>query len=174
MAKKKKEENAPVQELFSRFGEFDSVEELNKTAEGLKEEKDFDSLKELAEENGIEKCDVDDYINGITQELAVQITAAMGRLKVELASLDGQAGEMCKFYAKFAEEIAIGRKDVAAGIMKKGARIKGIYDQLYQYASKHKSGGCFCGSTTDVQDEELVIAHYTGGDITKLFEKWFQ
>ena len=34
--------------LFERFGEFDSVEELNMTAEGLKEEGDIESLKVLA------------------------------------------------------------------------------------------------------------------------------
>ena len=39
--------------MFERFGEFDSAEELNLTAEGLKTEGDMESLLVLAEENGI-------------------------------------------------------------------------------------------------------------------------
>ena len=32
--------------LFEKFGEFDSVEEMNMTAEGLKEEGDLENLKD--------------------------------------------------------------------------------------------------------------------------------
>lgn len=38
---------APAQ-LFAKFGEFDSVEELNKTAAGLRAEGDIQGLQELA------------------------------------------------------------------------------------------------------------------------------
>lgn len=44
--------------LFERFGEFDSVEELNMTAEGLKEEGDLESLKVLAE-RGLDAADAE-------------------------------------------------------------------------------------------------------------------
>ena len=40
--------------MFDIFGEFDTFEELNMAAEGLKNEGDTDSLYKLAEENGIE------------------------------------------------------------------------------------------------------------------------
>lgn len=43
--------------MFDKFGEFDSAEELNKAAEGLKEEGDKESLIELAKENGIDPED---------------------------------------------------------------------------------------------------------------------
>ncbi len=170
---KKNTKVAPVQ-LFEKFGEFDSYKELNQSAEGLKEEGDFDSLKELAKENGIEEYDVEDYINGMVDELTTPVTAALGRLKVELETLDGQIKAMCSFYAKFAEQVVMEREDVAAGVMKKGARIKGIYDAIYKYASSHKSGSCFSGSTTDLQDKELVVAHYTGQKLEPLFDQWFK
>ena len=41
-----------------KFGEFDSAEELNKAAEGFKNEGDLESLYALAEENGISKEDL--------------------------------------------------------------------------------------------------------------------
>lgn len=73
--------------LFERFGEFDSVEELNMTAEGLKEEGDLESLKVLAEENGLDAADAEDYANGIVPKLANCLLAALGKLKVEKKEL---------------------------------------------------------------------------------------
>ena len=68
-------------ELFERFGEFDSVEELNMTAEGLKEEGDLESLKVLAVENGLSEYDAEDYAAGDVEELASKQMAAVGKEK---------------------------------------------------------------------------------------------
>ena len=46
--------------MFDKFGEFDSVEELNKAAAGLKTEGDEESLIALAEENGLTREDAED------------------------------------------------------------------------------------------------------------------
>lgn len=86
---KEKQKVAPVQELFSRFGEFDSVEELNKAADGQLAEGDMEALKALAKENGIDDDTVSDYMNGYTKELAVPIIAAAGRIKVERDTFKG-------------------------------------------------------------------------------------
>ena len=50
------------EEMFKVFGEFESAEEINKSAEGLLEEGDKENLYVLAEENGLDKEDVDDFI----------------------------------------------------------------------------------------------------------------
>lgn len=47
--------------MFELFGEFDSVEEMNKAAEGFKNEGDIESLKKMAEENGIDEAFADMY-----------------------------------------------------------------------------------------------------------------
>ena len=77
---------APAQ-LFTKFGEFDSAEELNKTAAGLRAEGDIQGLQELAKENGIDPYEVEDYVDGMSDELATPITAALGRMRVELETL---------------------------------------------------------------------------------------
>ena len=87
MAKKENKKVAPAQ-LFDKFGEFGSYKELNESAAGLKEEGDFESLKELAKENGIDEYDVEDYIDGVVDELTTPTTAALGRLKVDLEATD--------------------------------------------------------------------------------------
>lgn len=160
--------------MYEKFGEFDSAEELNEAAAGLKAEGDMESLKELAKENGIDEYDTEDYINGDTDALATVITAAVGKLEKELESMkEDQEKAMCAFYANFVRTIIAENEEVARGIMKKGVRLKGIYDAIYEYAKKHKSGGCFSGATTDKQDKELVTAYYTGKNLETLFKQWF-
>ena len=73
--------------MFDKFGEFNSAEELNKAAEGLKEEGDTKSLLELAKENGIDEEDAQDYIDGCVDELCNERMAALGKLKVEREDL---------------------------------------------------------------------------------------
>ena len=65
--------------MFEKFGEFNSAEELNNKAEELKG--NIQELKQLAEENGLEEDDVNDYIDGAITELATPLTAAMGKIK---------------------------------------------------------------------------------------------
>lgn len=89
---------APAQ-LFTKFGEFDSAEELNKTAAGLRAEGDIQGLQELAKENGIDPYEVEDYVDGMSDELATPITAALGRMRVELETLEGSVEAMCRFYS---------------------------------------------------------------------------
>lgn len=69
--------------MFEKFGEFDSVEELNRAAAAQKAEGDEEALLKLAEENGIDKEDAEDYIDDCTDELATPLMAAVGKIKVE-------------------------------------------------------------------------------------------
>lgn len=73
--------------LFEKFGNMDT-EELNMAAYGLKEEGDRESLKALAEENGIDPEDAIDYLDDIVPVLATPIMAAVGKLEVEAADLN--------------------------------------------------------------------------------------
>ena len=55
--------------LFEKFGEFDSAEELNRAAAAQLAEGDIDAIYGIAEENGIDREDAEDYIDGAAQEL---------------------------------------------------------------------------------------------------------
>ena len=73
--------------MFEIFGEMDSAEEINKTAEGLKKEGDMDSLIKLAEENGIDAEFAWKYHLGQTESLCDAATAAIGKIEAEAAVL---------------------------------------------------------------------------------------
>lgn len=69
--------------MFERFGEYDSVEDLNRAAEELKKEMKSEELKALCLENGIDTEDAEDYLDGATTELVTPLMAAVGKLKIE-------------------------------------------------------------------------------------------
>lgn len=68
--------------MFDKFGPL-TYEELNKTAEGLKMEGDIESLILLAEENGLEKEDAEDYADEVVDTFTTPVEAAIGKIKVE-------------------------------------------------------------------------------------------
>ena len=72
--------------MYEIFGNFDSVEELNACAEGLKAAGDTEKLAELAKENGIPELFAEDYINGNSEELTDWMNAAIGKLEIEAAA----------------------------------------------------------------------------------------
>ena len=82
--------------MFEKFGEFDSAEELNKAAKGFKDEEDEENLYKLAEENGIDKEDAEDYWDGETDELASETMAAVGRIKRVRCDRTGRHSGVCQ------------------------------------------------------------------------------
>ena len=73
--------------MFEKYGEFDSVKELNSVAAGLKSTNNEDALVELALENGLTRDDAEDYMDDVTPELASSLQAAVGKLRMESKEL---------------------------------------------------------------------------------------
>ena len=69
--------------MFDKFGEFDSVEELNRAAAAQLAEGDTEAILAMAAENGIDEEDAQDYIDGLTTELATPLMAAHGKIILE-------------------------------------------------------------------------------------------
>lgn len=149
--------------MFDKFGEFNSVEELNEAAAGFKNEGDTESLYQLAEENGLEREDAEDYLEGMTEELASLSMAAYGKLELE-------EKETAK--KDLSERMAVGvilamtrtmldDNEMQKAILKKGKRISGVLEGMKNGAKKHKNGnmGVSCG--TDKQLKDIIRAYYT-------------
>lgn len=67
--------------MFERFGEFDSAAEINETAVNLRKEGDLDSLKVLAEENGIGQDILEVFTDGGLLYICDDMTAAIGKIE---------------------------------------------------------------------------------------------
>ena len=73
--------------MFDNYGNFDSVEEINREAERLANEGDEEGLKDLAQENGIPEEAAVLYFQGEILELADVREAAVGKLEMERKEL---------------------------------------------------------------------------------------
>ena len=123
--------------MFEKFGEFDSIEEINKTAEGLKEEGDLESLKAMAAENGIHPDDVDDYIHGVEESLVPNpVSGALAKIQLEV---DGnkklfEDQELISDWIGYIKAEAQGNEIFARAVRRKGKTIVGCVGLILKWA----------------------------------------
>lgn len=73
--------------LYEKFGEFDSAEEINRAALAQISQGDYEAVKTIAKENGIDEGEAQDFLEGIYPELCGPFSAAVGKLHVEAEAL---------------------------------------------------------------------------------------
>lgn len=73
--------------MWEKFGEFDSAEELNRAALAQRNEGDTEAVRTLAEENGLDPEDAEDFLDGAVDFLVLPFNAAVGKLTVESKEL---------------------------------------------------------------------------------------
>lgn len=122
--------------LFERFGEFDSAEELNATAEGLKEEGDMESLKVLAVENGLEEADAEDYMDDIVPTLANRLLAALGKLKVEEKDL--RPCEIMEDWIAYIRVCCSENEKIAEAVRRKDKSLKSCMAAVLKWSFAHQ------------------------------------
>lgn len=122
--------------MFDKFGEFDSAAELNASAEGMLKEGDTDSIYILAEENGIDKEDAEDYITGAVTKLVTPLMAAMGKLKVEAEDLklDG----ILKDWKEHVIDLCTEDQDVCDAVRRKGKCMQDCMAALVKFSFENK------------------------------------
>lgn len=104
--------------MFEKFGEFDSIEELNRAAAAQKEEGDLGALKILAAENGIDKEDAVDYMDGVIESLATPAIAAMGKLSVEAEDL--KLGGILSDWKDYIGQLCMEDEELCHAVRRKG------------------------------------------------------
>lgn len=74
--------------MEKKFGIFNTVEELNRAAAAQKAEGDGEALIALALENGLDREDAEDYMDGASEELCNPYMAAVAKVNLEAKELD--------------------------------------------------------------------------------------
>lgn len=141
--------------MFNKFGEFNSYEELNEAAAGLKEEGDEAALLELAEENGIDREEAEDYLDGCVDELCNCSMAALGKIAVESKELE--VYEIMEDWIDYIKIQCIENEDMARAVRKSGKTIKNCIAELLKWSFKHQY---------KVPDEVIKAAGVSGGKCT--------
>ena len=161
--------------MFDKFGEFDSHTELNEAAAGQLEQGDYEALFELAAENGIDKEDAQDYIDGIADELATPLMAAFGKLDVEAAEL--KPYEIMEDWLSYIRIRCEEDREMAAAVRKKGKSLKGCIGELLKWSFKNQhaidqdilkaagvnAGRCTLGIPGMGRAKKIITEYYMGG-----------
>ena len=153
--------------MFEVFGEFDSCEEINTVAQTLYEEQDWENLKTLAKENGLEDMleifstyPKEDILSGAVG-LCDPITAAIGKLKVEKENANGW-----KFLAEDVVGYLMGNCDeesFARNVRKKGKRIEKAAERIAKEAKKNSMtipGGGRCNYCGPMKGYQIIRDYY--------------
>lgn len=123
--------------MFDKYGEFDSWEEINRAAAGQKEEGDYEALKEIAKENGIDEEDAQDYIDGVVDELCSASMAAIGKIHVEKKALG--LTEIMADWADYISMQAGNDPRMALAVRKKGKSLAGAIGAVLKQSWKIKA-----------------------------------
>lgn len=143
MAKKNEVKKIAKNAINYEYGEIDSLEELNAKADELKAAGDKEGLDKLAKENGIDEDLADMYIQGILPELCPDLmTAAIGKLDVEIKSLSQKNSEVGAGIAEYMKQKAMEDDDIARAVRKRGKSLAEICDQVWKEAERRKNGNC--------------------------------
>lgn len=122
--------------MFERFGEYDSAEQINKKAEELKKIGDMSSVLALAEENGIDKEDAQDYIDGLEEQMCNAVMAALGKLSIEEKDLDIKG--IMSDWTGYIKEMCIAEVGMAAAVRRNGKKLSECMAALIRYAFENK------------------------------------
>lgn len=121
--------------MFEVFGEFDSVEELNACADGLRQEEDIIHLRKLAAENGIPEGVLRAYEIAEEAELADPILVAMGKLDVEAADM-GKTGLPVREITSYLSMQCYEDEKLARQIRRKGKSLKACMEKIRKEAEQ--------------------------------------
>ena len=160
--------------MFDTFGEMDPFGEINELAENLFNEGDTASIKTMAKENGIDKEYVEMYLSGDIPVLCDAMTAALGKIDVEVADLKPK--EIMEDWVEYLRGQCMENELLAFNVRKKGKSLKGCIAALLMWSFKNqqpidkgiiKAAGVSAGKVTlgipgMARAKQIITAYYMG------------
>ena len=160
--------------MFDKFGEMDTFGEINELAENLFNEGDTASIKTMAKENGIDKEYVEMYLSGDIPVLCDAMTAALGKIDVEVADLKPK--EIMEDWVEYLRGQCMENELLAFNVRKKGKSLKGCIAALLMWSFKNqqpidkgiiKAAGVSAGKVTlgipgMERAKQIITAYYMG------------
>ena len=160
--------------MFDKFGEMDSFGEINELADNLFNEGDTASIKTMAKENGIDKEYVEMYLSGDIPVLCDAMTAALGKIDVEVAELKPK--EIMEDWVEYLRGQCMENELLAFNVRKKGKSLKGCIAALLMWSFKNqqpidkgiiKAAGVSAGKVTlgipgMARAKQIITEYYMG------------
>lgn len=127
---------------------------MNEAAANLLKEGDVESLKKLAEENGVAEM-AEAFLEGLTPCLCDAMAAAIGKLDVEAA--DMRAEDVMLDWAEYVKARCFEDERMAAAVRAKGKSLRGCVAEILQWSFGHQK---------DVDKEVLKMAGVSAHKVT--------
>ena len=166
--------------MYDRFGEFDSAEEINKTAVNLRKEGDREDLERIKGFlKGIKawKGLWWEYIEKKQEDIiwCDGMTAAIGKIETEAGEAD--CAEIMADWVEYIKEQCFDKPQMAAAVRKKGKSLKGCIAELLKWSFKHQkpvdngilkaagvtAGRCTLGIPGMATAKRIITSYYIGG-----------
>lgn len=160
--------------MFDKFGEFDSAAEINETAVNLRREGDIESLKVLAQENGIDPDILQAFIDGDILYICDDMTAALGKLDIEAQNV--KCAEIMEDWVEYIRSQCFEKPEVARAVRRKGKSLAGCIADILHWSFKHQipvdkeimkaagvtAGKCTLGIPGTATAKKIITKYYTG------------
>lgn len=160
--------------MYERFGEFDSAAEINETAVNLRGEGDAESIRILAEENGIDPEVVEMFLSGDLLYLCDDMTAAIGKLEVE--ARETHCAEIMGDWVEYIKAQCFEKPEMAAAVRRKGRSLQGAVGEILKWSFGHqvpvpeeimKAAGvsasrCTLGIPGMARAKQIITEYYLG------------
>lgn len=121
--------------MFEKFGEFDSAEEINRAAAAQLKEGDEEAIFAIAKENGIDREDAEDYIDGVVDELVTPLMAAYGKIAVEEAEL--KPYEIMEDWITYIKQRCAEDIEMAVAVRRKGKSLEDCIAEIMKWSFKN-------------------------------------
>lgn len=162
--------------MFDKFGEMNSCQEINELAENLFNEGDTESLRAMARENGIQNDFVEMYLLGDIPALCDPLTAALGKIDVEVVELKPK--EIMEDWVEYLRGQCMENEILAYQVRKRGKSLKGCIAALMKWSFSNqqqidkdiiKAAGVSAGKVTlgipgMARAKKIITDYYMGGE----------
>lgn len=122
--------------MFDKFGEFDSADEMNRAAAAQRKEGDNEAILAIAEENGIDREDAIDFIDGCVAAFVTPLMAAHGKLDIEAKEL--KPYEIMEDWLQYIKLRCAEDPEMAVAVRRKGKSLKGCIAALLEWSMKNQ------------------------------------
>lgn len=122
--------------MFDKFGEFDSADEMNRAAAARRKEGDNEAILAIAEENGIDREDAIDFIDGCVAAFVTSLMAAYGKLDIEAKEM--KPYEIMEDWLQYIKLKCAEEPEMAVAVRRKGKSLKGCIAALLEWSMKNQ------------------------------------
>ena len=164
-------------DIFTKYGEFNSADEINEAAQNQLNQGDIEAVREIAKENGIDLDDAEDFISGGWDRICSPTSAALGKIAVETEAMKitGIMNDWIRYIQMCISEspefaIAVRNKGKslagAIGAILKASEqlMESVDDAILEAADINFKGQVKFGIPEEATVREIVKTYYLGGN----------